>query len=426
LDGSVLEGGFRRRRRGVRFLEQALDLLSGLADDVLLDLRAPIKSMREQAKLHPERKEKFAYLSESDFLEMGFSDERGLLGLAFHPEDRDLFYAFYSAPPFDNRSDHQSIVASFERSGERDPVKTFMSQVVHFRTDEKQFNHNGGMLAFGPDGHLYVGTGDGGGFDDMPLPLVDRADPESFLGNAQNPASPNGKILRFAVANGTGRRRLEAAGSPDSRELSSFWRLKPHKALWHLGLRNPWRFSFDRETGAMIVADVGQSESEEVSVARPGESGVNFGWRAYEGEKEFAPGAKARALLKREGVEVRLPSLTYGRDEGIAVIGGHVYRGKIRDLRGKYVFGDYAGPKASGGKIFAADFDVGDPRMTLRDRLATFEGEDLHSFAEDNDGELYAFTVTRFGRDGKRVGRIYKMVEDGGGEGETGSEDELF
>ncbi len=258
---------------------------------------------------------------------VGSGGERGLLGLAFHPDYRRnrLFYLHYT-----NRAGDTEVWEY--REGR--PQRRLLYQAQPFA------NHNGGQLAFGPDGALYLGLGDGGG----------QGDP---LGNAQNPKRLLGKLLRFDLR------------SPH-----------PVPEVWALGLRNPWRFSFDRKTGDLYLADVGQDAWEEVNFVPAGEGrGWNFGWNVMEGRHCYRPAVGCR----RPG---RVPPvLEYGHDEGCSVTGGYVYRGRaIPWLSGKYVFGDYCS-----GRVWVGYRAGG----TWKRELLMRTPDRIASFGEDAAGELY-------------------------------------
>ncbi len=250
--------------------------------------------------------------------------ERGLLGLAFAPDGR--FFVNFTNKKGDTE------VWAFGR--DRRPLRRLLYLKQPFA------NHNGGMLALGPDGRLYLGTGDGGG----------RGDP---LGNAQNPKSLLGKLLRFDLK-----------------------RARPGPEVWALGLRNPWRFSFDRQTGDLYVADVGQDAWEEVNFVPTGQGrGWNFGWNVMEGRHCYRPAAGC----KRQGLV--LPVLEYGHDEGCSVTGGYVYRGRaIPALFGRYLFGDYCS-----GRVWVGERKAGHWRR----RLLLDTDARIAAFGEDADGELY-------------------------------------
>jgi glucose/arabinose dehydrogenase len=262
--------------------------------------------------------------------------EQGLLSVAFHPdyEENRLFYVNYTDLQGDTR------VVEYE-AGEGSPSRRREILFV----DQPYANHNGGQLVFGPDGLLYVGMGDGGS----------GGDPEN---RAQNLSSQLGKLLRLDV-NREGAR----------------WELVAY------GLRNPWRFSFDRETGDLWIGDVGQGEIEEIDyLPRDHQGLVNFGWDVFEGSRPFEDKeANPRG-------EVVGPVAEYDHGEGCSVTGGFVYRGEaIPAAQGRYFYGDYCS-----GNVWS--LALGDGRATdVRRHDFTVEG--LSSFGEDAAGELYLVSL---------------------------------
>ena len=283
--------------------------------------------------------------------------ERGLLGLAFHPRYASNGRLFVD---YTDR-DGNTVVSELRRSAD-DPLRADpASERVVLRVDQPYPNHNGGMVAFGPDGYLYVGMGDGGS----------GGDPEN---RAQDPAQLLGKILRIDVdraGDGT-----PYAIPPDNPYADGSG---GRPEIWSLGVRNPWRFSFDRQTGDLWIGDVGQSEWEEVdraTAASGGGNGANYGWRLMEGFACYDPAVGCPT----EGLT--LPMAAYGHGEGCAVTGGYVYRGPASpELRGAYVFGDYCS-----GRIWALDAagpDRQDPAVLIDSGLS------ISSFGEGDDGALY-------------------------------------
>ncbi len=265
--------------------------------------------------------------------------EQGLLGFAFHPDyPRDpRAFAHYT----DRRGDTR-VVQYRVRDGAADPA----SARELLRVEQPYENHNGGQLAFGPDGRLYLGLGDGGS----------AFDPQD---RSQDPGSRLGKLLAVDVH--APRPRWEAVA---------------------YGLRNPWRFSFDRATGDLWVGDVGQDSQEELNLVPGGRAGGrNFGWPAREGTKRF----EDRELRgERDPVE---PVVTYGRERGCSIVGGHVYRGRaVPALRGRYVYGDFCS-----GRIWTLR-RAGDGVADVREEPAPVP--QLASFGEDGPGELYAVSLT--------------------------------
>jgi glucose/arabinose dehydrogenase len=295
--------------------------------------------------------------------------EQGLLSACFPPASaaKEHFYACYT----DTRN--SVVVSRFDVGGRRgDPgSETRILELWHpYR------NHNGGQLAFGPDGCLYVGIGDGGS----------EYDPNSF---GQNPGVALAKILRIdpesAVAPGAG------GGTPHRT-----YRIPPDNPFvgnadfvpetWHWGLRNPWRFSFDRETGDMYIGDVGQDLWEEIDFAEAGRGGLNFGWSLWEGTHYHpADSPRARHSISSLGEQDLVqPVAEYGHreDGGMAVIGGYVYRGaRHADLRGVYLYADYGS-----GRVYGLRRD--DSRTWQHETLAETKLA-VTSFGEDDDGELY-------------------------------------
>ena len=259
--------------------------------------------------------------------------EQGLLGLAFHPDYRTnrRFYVHYT----DVRGDTRLV----EYRSNRARALAETARPLLF-ADQPYENHNGGQIAFGPDGLLYVGLGDGG----------HAFDPGQ---RAQSLSSPLGKLLRLDV------------DGPRTR-----WQVAAY------GLRNPWRFSFDPATGDLYVADVGQDRWEEINFVPASPRLIaNFGWPIYEGRERIADGEPGAA-----GVLVS-PVHVYGRENGCSVIGGHVYRGRVPGLRGRYFYGDYCSGIVWSLRIRdAAAIDV-------RRESVTVPG--LTSFGADADGELY-------------------------------------
>ena len=279
--------------------------------------------------------------------------ERGLLGLAFSPDGHHL-YVSYTDGAGDSRIDELTMG---EGPADLDPGSRRNVLWVAQPYD----NHNGGHLAFGPDGLLYVGLGDGGGIGDPGA-------------NAQNPATLLGSILRIDP-----RRQGEAPyGVPaDNPFVAGGGRAE----IWVLGLRNPWRFSFDAATGDLWIADVGQGHVEEVDrIDRGSEGGANLGWPALEGTRPFAGEPPPAAVA---------PVYEYTHAEGASVTGGFVYRGeRIPTLQGAYVFGDLVTARlwalavdGQGEVVGRVDLGVGVPPGTLV------------SFAEDGAGELYAVSI---------------------------------
>ena len=282
-------------------------------------------------------------------------NEEGLLGLAFDPAyvENGYFYVYYSAA-----RPRRSVISRFSVSP-GDPNRADPgSELVFMEVEQPYSNHNGGHLVFGPDGMLYVGLGDGGA----------AGDPQ---GNGQDTSTLLGSILRIDVS------RLDDLGTyevPDDNPLAGSGGTARGE-IWAYGLRNPWRFSFDRETGTLWAADVGQNLYEEIDIIRPG---LNYGWNVMEGSHCFRQqGCDAQGLT--------MPVAEYGRDGGCSVTGGHVYRGRrIPSLYGAYLYGDFCS-----GKIWALRHDGA--AVTEHMEIAD-TGLSISSFGEDPSGEVYVLT----------------------------------
>jgi glucose/arabinose dehydrogenase len=283
--------------------------------------------------------------------------EQGLLGIAVHPD-------FPTDPRvFVNYTDEagDTIVASLEVDPS-DPNR--FDRGSHERllfVDQPFANHNGGATLFGPDGYLYVFLGDGGS----------GGDPQN---NGQSRQELLGKALRIDVDGATG--ALGYGIPPDNPFVDD----NGLDEIWHLGLRNPWRASFDRSTGDLWIGDVGQSSWEEIDVARAGTSGLNFGWNRMEGAHCFPPGDDCR------GDAFTPPVSEYGRELGCTVIGGYVYRGsQYPALVGAYLFADYCS-----GRIFA--IDSGATELVAPVEVGS-SGGSIAAFGEDAGGELYVLSL---------------------------------
>ena len=281
--------------------------------------------------------------------------EQGLLGLAFHPEYKrnGRFFVNYV-----RRSDGHTVIAEFRTSSNADVAQA--DERLLLTVAQPYPNHKGGMVEFGPDGFLYIALGDGGSGGDP--------------GNrGQNRNELLGKLLRIDVDRGT----PYAIPSDNPFAVGG-----GRSEIFAYGLRNPWRFSFDRQTGELWAADVGQNKWEEIDVVK---RGGNYGWRVMEGTHCFLP----RDGCARDGLIP--PVAEYGHDKGrCSITGGYVYRGsRLPALRGAYLYGDFCS-----GEIFAL------AEGTQQILLAT--GLQIASFGQDQDGELY---VVGHG------GTIHRIVE---------------
>jgi glucose/arabinose dehydrogenase len=285
--------------------------------------------------------------------------EQGLLGLAFHADYRDdgRFYVDYT------NLQGNTVVAQYHVDP-NDPNRADPSSArVILRVAQPFANHNGGDIAFGPDGDLYVALGDGGS----------EGDPD---GNGQNLGTLLGKLLRVDVDHPGGGR---AYGIPPGNPFVNRSGARPE--IWAYGLRNPWRFSFDRVTRDLWIGDVGEGTWEEVDHAPAGRGGQNFGWNVMEGPACFRPPVGC----SRAGLT--LPVAAYRHTGGnCTVIGGYVYRGReFPALRGGYVYGDYCS-----GRIWVLDAGAANPRPVL----ALDTNFLISSFGQDDRGELYLTSLS--------------------------------
>jgi glucose/arabinose dehydrogenase len=309
----------------------------------------------------------------------GKGGEQGLLSMAFAPDyaESGLFYVAY----IDRRDALQ--VVEFRRA-ESDPLRADPSSArVVLRIPEPTTKHHGGLVLFGPDRYLYVGSGDGG----------PSGDPDNA---AQEKRTLLGKILRIDPR---AARRAPYTIPPDN----PFARRPGRDEIFAYGLRNPWRFSFDRATGAMAIGDVGDQRFEEIDYLPARKAlGANFGWSAYEG---FAP--LTRSVPKSRTVQ---PVLAYPHGPGCAVTGGYVVRDPAlsriagREIVGRYMFGDYCT-----GRLFA--FRPRPNRRAGKERSFRFRVPYLTSFAEDRAGRIYV--ISQFGvGPGDRLtpGSVYRLV----------------
>lgn len=331
----------------------------------------------------------------TDFLDIssttgGYSatggDERGLMSLAFHPnyaENGRFFVAFTPT----TSSPRENVVAQGQRSASNADVADGRPETILSLTGDFANNHNGGMIAFGPDGYLYIATGDGGG----------GGDPNNW---SQDRSSLFGKLLRIDVDSSS------PYGIPRSNPFIGMPPIRDE--IWAYGLRNPWRFSFDRETGDLWIGDVGQDAIEEIDFQpADSEGGENYGWDAFEGTR-IRRGSGVSPLLPTGATHTE-PIFEYSRDDfipnaGVSVTGGYVYRGSaIPELVGAYVFADLQGDGPT------AAFRLCDGVVeSLRGFTALNAlGRGIYSFAEGNDGELY---IVYGGTPGRNDGRIYRIV----------------
>lgn len=302
-------------------------------------------------------------------------NEEGLLGLAFAPDFKKSgrYYVNYS-----DKDQHTRIA----RLTSKDRVLTNPESaeiILRYKQDFR--NHNGGWLGFGPDGMLYIGNGDGGAAND---PNNRGQSLDTFLG----------KMLRIDVSPATGYR------VPDDNPFVRTEGAKPE--IWAIGVRNPWRCSFDRLTGDFWMGDVGQNLWEEINYMPKGKgAAANYGWRLREGE--IATPANGVGGEKPDGVIEPVYVYKHGsaNNEGVSVTGGYVYRGPIKELQGRYVFADYQNPRI--WSFLLKDGEATD----FKDHTADLQPEGgrialISSFAEENDGALLIVDHS---------GSIYRIIE---------------
>jgi len=290
--------------------------------------------------------------------------EMGLLGLAFHPnyahansKDKYLFINY-----FPKKGDRKTRISRFSLVKSTDSYQLSNEKII-LEIDQPYRNHNGGQIAFGPDGYLYIGMGDGGA----------GGDPQ---GHGQNTQTLLGNMLRIDVDTPDNVPYLVPKDNPFLNQ-SNF-----QPEIWAYGLRNPWRFSFHQNS--LIVADVGQHKYEEVSIV---EKGQNMGWNIMEATHCFKP--KKNCDTKN----LALPKLEYGREDGRSITGGYVYQGTLNpSLKNHYVYGDFAS-----GNIWRVNY----PDFSSPTRILSDQGN-LSTFAIDNKGEIY---VAGFGK-----GVVYQLV----------------
>jgi glucose/arabinose dehydrogenase len=321
-----------------------------------------------------------------------FENEDGLMSIAFHPgfKTNGLFYVYYNQQnPADQHAQPQnypfrSVISEFKVSA-TDPDQADMgSERILLQVPQPFSNHKGGELAFGPDGYLYLGLGDGGAGDDP-------------FGSGQSTSTLLAKMLRIDVNTratvGRGAQQLKLpygipSDNPFVKEPDMGDR-GARKEIFAYGLRNPWRYSFDRETGDLWVGDVGQDLWEEVDLVT---NGGNYGWSVREGMHHFKPGPVG---AQYSDPVIEYPHRPYLQSQamfpdhsiGLCVIGGYVYRGhKFPALDGVYVYADY-----SLGTIWGLRYDRDAHKVTAHGTLLT-QHKNIFSFAEDLDGEIYALT----------------------------------
>jgi glucose/arabinose dehydrogenase len=367
------------------------------------------------------------------------NDERGLLGLAFHPGFNNetspgyrKLYTYTSEPiptstgptypaPNNATQNYMLLISEYQVSAGNANVIDPNSRREIISFGKNAGNHNGGTIAFGPDNYLYLAIGDGGNANDAGPSHIEPG------GNAQNLTTPLGKMLRIDPLLPS-----LTTGSADAASANGQYRIpvsNPYDGAgqvpeaYAIGLRNPYRFAFDRMNGDLILADVGQNNIEEINRIQ---LGGDYGWPTKEGEWLFdrsngsigaAPGNRSPGVPAGmiDPISGPLGTLQYDHGDGISITGGFVYRGTaIPELFGKYVFGDLALrnlPPRVDGRLFYADLQTGEIKEFLLPQFANGvlpNGLTVHGFGEGGDGELYAM-VTNTPSNGTG-GIIYKLV----------------
>lgn len=295
--------------------------------------------------------------------------ELGLLGLAFHPdyENNRYFYVNYT---FDSASTNWSRISRFTASLSNPDTALVSTEQILIKIQQPYTNHNGGKVAFGPDGYLYISFGDGGSGGDP-------------LGNGQNRSTLLGKILRINVDSASGGRNYSIpVSNPYFGNTSGF-----KEEIYAYGLRNPWKFSFDPPTNWLWAGDVGQNAYEEIDII---ESGKNYGWNKMEGFHCYG-------TCDTTGKGFTRPVYEYPRSAGASITGGYVYRGSLLpSLYGKYIYADY-----SFGSVWALTYDGINPASNVLLQDTNFA---ISTFGVDQNRELYACSYSA------SAGKIYKIV----------------
>ena len=317
------------------------------------------------------------------------TDEEGLLGLAFHPKYRQngRFFVYYT----NKATPHRNILASY-RVSKDDPNRADPDSEEILLDIKKPFwNHDGGTIAFGPDGYLYIALGDGGAANDP-------------MGNGQKLSTILGKILRIDVDH-------KDAGLPYAipKDNPFVGHKEARPEIWAYGLRNVWRMAFDRETGLLWAGDVGQDYWEEINLI---ERGGNYGWNIREGKHPFIKKGATEPAVAEAPKNAIDPLWEYHHDAGKSITGGLVYRGKrLPELAGAYLYADYIT-----NKIWALRYDPATKKVTANQEIPFPQKLPIMSFGEDADGDVYFTTNALSGQGLYR----FERTADGpaaGGEG---------
>ncbi|MFQ6017315.1 MAG: PQQ-dependent sugar dehydrogenase [Kiloniellaceae bacterium] len=310
-------------------------------------------------------------------------NEQGLLGLAFHPDyaKNGAFYVNFT------RRNRDTVIRRYRVSAADPDVADPTSAMTVMTYEQPYRNHNGGWLGFGPDGYLYIAAGDGGAGGDPGNRAQDVTDQRL------------GKMLR-----------IDVGGDDYPEDPARNYAIPPDNPfvgkqgddeIWAYGLRNPWRASFDRKTGDLWIADVGQSRREEVNF-QPAASrgGENYGWKVMEGDLCFAEVPGAPACFDPA---FTAPVHVYGRGGGYSITGGYVYRGPVESLQGLYIFADFGSAQIWGFR-YAGRRLAGFGNLTEAFAPQTGSIEDISSFGEDAEGNLYILDLG---------GEVFKVVPAG-------------
>jgi glucose/arabinose dehydrogenase len=367
------------------------------------------------------------------------NDERGFLGLAFHPDFNKAGSAGYQtlytyssqliapgtsptfAAPNNATQGYKNVVSEWKMGAGGVVDASTRREIVSFGKNAN--NHNGGTIAFGPDGYLYLGLGDGGNANDVGASHIDPG------GNSQNLSTPLGKVLRIDPVNptltGSSANAVSSNGQYRIPTSNPYQGAGQVAETFAYGFRNPYRFSFDRANGDLILADVGQNNIEEIDRVV---LGGNYGWAVKEGDFLFnrttGPAGAAGTIGARspgapqgliDPITGTLGTLEYDHTNGISITGGFVYHGSaVAALQGKYVFGDLAlrnAPPRVDGRLFYADLVTGEIKEFLLPQFANNklpDGLTVHGFGEDASGELYAM-VTNTAANGTG-GIVYRIA----------------
>lgn len=351
---------------GLRFSEPVQVVFDGVHDDVMYVVEK--KGVVRRVSTEPDASKKPIYLDITTRVGERH-DEEGLLSLVFHPnfETNGALYVWYTA-----HRPRRGVLSKFTKTPERETVDP-ATEVVLLEVNEPWGNHNGGTVLFGPDGHLYVGIGDGGAANDP-------------YGHGQNKNTLLGTIIRIDVNNKSEDRPY--AIPPDNPFVGVDG---ARKEIWAWGLRNPWRMHFDRETGELWTGDVGQNAWEEIDVVV---RGGNYGWNIREGNHEFQGDQSKRSQMID-------PVFAYGRRAGGSITGGHVYRGStIPSLIGTYIYADYLSKRT--WKLSSSAEDA-----YSAEQIAANTPLAISSFGETPSGEILA---CGFMTPYASIGKIYRLA----------------